>query len=97
MLLPPVLLRGSHLLLPGGAEFFPRGSVQDYVHVSQTATGGEAKCQRLRKGAEGGEFRVNLQGRKGFIKMYRKTRFGLYPLGETRSHTVPLDLKELAD
>lgn len=43
------------------------------------------------------KFRVDLEGRKGFIKMYCKTWFPLYPLRETGSHTVPLALKELAD
>lgn len=41
MLVPPALLRGSHSPLPGGEEFFPRGSVQDYLPVSQQLPGEE--------------------------------------------------------
>lgn len=45
MILPPVLLRGSHSPLPGGEEFFPRGSVQDYFPVSQQPLGEELSAR----------------------------------------------------
>lgn len=42
MLVPPGLLRGSHSTLPGGEEFFPRGSVPYYLlPVSQQSPGEE--------------------------------------------------------
>ncbi len=41
MLVPPALLRGGHSPLPGGEEFFPRGSAQDYLPVSQQPLEGE--------------------------------------------------------
>lgn len=41
MLVPPALLRSSHSPWPGGEEFFPRGSVQDYLPVSQQPLGEE--------------------------------------------------------
>lgn len=48
MLVPPALLRGSHSPLPGGEEFFPRGSVQDYLPVSQQPQGEELSARGCR-------------------------------------------------
>lgn len=54
MLLPPVLLRGSHSPLPGGGGVFLKGISTRLFPCLPTASGGGVEWQRLWRGVEDG-------------------------------------------
>lgn len=68
---------------------FSQGDQCKTISLSPNSHWGRSWVPEFVEGCWRWKFRVDLEGRKGFIKMYCKTWFCLYPLGGTGSHIVP--------